>query len=263
MQQFDCIGREKEPIGTVALHRTRPGRDKLAVGPVEPGQVGGGIRHGGAEEEAEPAAVALAAQRGNRRVDLWRSHPSDDVSVCVKLVRHRRVVRRGQEGGPRRRNAGHHPPLEPIDRGIECPVRSTGVDRNGAIEPTHGRARRVLHGSQVPYGALSVAGVVGADGEAVVVVVRTACDLPQSEPLGIAVVQPVSQLAVVDIGLGLELEDRNAEVTADGRRVRGRVIGLRCLGKWSARTELAVHEEPLVDACNRLNRIDVRHEADG
>ena len=111
--------------------------------------------------------------------------------------------------------------LSQIDRGVECPVRSTGVDGNGAAEPTHRSARRVLHGSQIVYGALTVAGVVGTDGETVIVVVRAACDLPESEPLWIAVVQPISQVAVVDVGFGLELEHRNAEVTADRRRGSG------------------------------------------
>ena len=189
------------------------------------------VGHGGAEKEAEAPAVALTAQCSDRRVHLRGSYASDCVSVCIERVHDRRDTSRRQDGSPRRRRTVYDPPVEPIDRGVESPVRSTRVDGNGAVEPAHGRARRVLHGSQVLHGPLTVAGVVGTDGETVIVVVRAASDLPESEPLWIAVVQPISQVAVGDVGLRLELKDRNAEVTADRRRARGRRAGC---GAWES-----------------------------
>jgi hypothetical protein len=87
---------------------------------VEAGEVGRAVRYGGAEKEAEAPAVALAAQCSDRRVDLWRSHASDGVSVGVKLVHHRRNVGGRQEGGPRRQRTVYDPPIEPIHGGVEC-----------------------------------------------------------------------------------------------------------------------------------------------
>ena len=53
----------------------------------------------------------------------------------------------------------------------------------GSVQLTHPReCASGLHGSQVLYCTLTVPGVVGTDGEAVIVVVRGARDLPESEP---------------------------------------------------------------------------------
>jgi hypothetical protein len=122
----------------VTLNRTGPGRDELAVSLVEAGDVGRAVRHGGTEKEAEAPAVALTAECGDWRVHLRSSHAPYGVSVCVKLVHHRRDMGRRQERGPRRRRAVDYPPVEPEHGGVECPVRSTGVDGNGAGNPPAG-----------------------------------------------------------------------------------------------------------------------------
>ena len=137
-QQLDCIGGQNETLGLVPMNRTGPRRNELAMGLVETGELSGVVRHRGAKKEAEPSAVALAAKRGNRRVDLWSAHAAPRVAVRVELVHHGGGMARRQQGGPRGRGARHDPPVEPIDCSIECPVRSTGVDGDGTIKPPTG-----------------------------------------------------------------------------------------------------------------------------
>src|SRR5580704_11808245 len=220
----------------IPLDCTGPCRNELTMALVEAGEVSGAEWHGRAEEEAETPAVSVAPQRSDRRVDLWSSYSSHDISVCIKLVHDRRVIGCGQRGRWWRRRASHDPIIECMDRGIKRPVGSAGVDGHGTVEPAHGRTRGVLHRRKVLYGALSVAGVTRTDGKAVIVIVRAACDLPESEPLWIAVMQSVGQLAVGDIGFGLELENRNSDVAPYRGRIRRCVVGLRRLGQRSTGT---------------------------
>ena len=81
--------------------------------------------------------------------------------------------------------------------------------------------------SQVLHRAFAVAGVARADGEAVVVVVRGARDLPEPELVGVGLT--VGEIAVDHVRLGLEDEDGNVEIGADHRRRRGGDRDLRRL----------------------------------
>lgn len=129
----------------------------------------------------------------------------------------------------------------------------------GSVQLTHPRkCASGLHGSQVLYCTLTVPGVVGTNGEAVIVVIRGARDLPEPEPR--AVGQSGSRCRR---RFRLELEDRNAEVTVDRRRRRGWIIGLRCLGEWSAGAKLAVHEEVLVHVRNYSRFLTTLARRDG
>src|SRR5580704_9106392 len=117
-----------------------------------------------------------------------------------------------------------------MNRGVEYPVSSAGVDRLVAVgELRAGAERRVLHGGQVLDRALTIAGVDRSDRETVRIEVRTARHLPESEVAWIAEEGTVRQVAVEHVGLRLEFEDRDAEVAADRRRGGGRDAGLRRL----------------------------------
>ena len=235
MQELSGIGRQQEAKSRGPVARLGP----------RPRRTGRGSRRGwrgGLRRTARWSRTGSRSPRCCLGCPVRRSaRPPVEFARLRWRFRSRRActppARRGwsPRGGPGRRRPVDDPPVEPVDGGIERPVRSTGVDGNRAAEPTHRSARRVLHGSQVLHCTLTVAGVVGTDGEAVVVVVRAARDLPESEPLRIAVVQPVGQVAVVDVGFGLELEDRNAEVTADRGRGRGRIRWSAVLGRVERR----------------------------
>ena len=148
---------------------------------------------------------------------------------------------------------------------LEYPVRSTGVDRLGAVgQPRTGNHGGIQHGGQVLDRTLTVADVVRSDGQTVVIEVRTARHFPDRRKLrGLP-----KKVRSVRLLLNTSVSVSNSR-TGTPRSLRI-VVGVGAAQRWPRRlgqcrscAELAVYQEAVVDVCDRLYGVDVGHHASG
>src|SRR5262249_16761242 len=185
-----------------------------------------GKRHRGAEQEAERRAPSRkTAQLGNGCIHGRGPDTTERVAVGISREA---CPARLEARGDRWSDTAGYPPPERAEGSVNDVVSRSGVDRGAAGEAAGRLVRRVLHRLQHRDGAPTVAGIGESDAEPIEVEVCRARNLPQ--PVHARVRLAGSPARQGDVGLGLEDEDGDAEVVADGRS-----------------SQAAMHEEAVVD----------------